>query len=75
MSAVNPNPTNLVATLNGGTLMLIWPQDNIGWQLQSNAVSLLVPSAWHDTTDTTTTNRVNIPVSSSTPNVFYRLRN
>ena len=73
------NPTNLVSSVGGGNLTLSWPADHIGWtlQTQTNARSIgLNPAtnAWFDVSGSTTTNQAIIPISSTVPTVFYRLK-
>ncbi|MEI9963182.1 MAG: autotransporter-associated beta strand repeat-containing protein [Limisphaerales bacterium] len=72
-AAVNPNPTNIVATFSNGTLTLQWPADHIGWLLQSNSVSLGDAGNWFTVPDSSSTNLINIPIDPNTPHVFYRL--
>lgn len=72
-SVVNPTPTNIVATINAGTLTLQWPADHTGWLLQSNSVDLGNAGDWFAVPGSSSTNLVNIPIDANTPHVFYRL--
>lgn len=76
---VNPNPTNIISSVSGGNLTLSWPSDHLGWtlQTQTNSRSVgLVPAtnAWFDVTGSTSVTNVVIPLNSTDPTVFYRLR-
>ena len=70
----NPNPTSIALSSIGGTnLLLSWPLDHTGWQLQSNSVGLTVTGAWTTVTGSTVTNQINIKPAANQTNVFYRL--
>jgi fibronectin-binding autotransporter adhesin len=71
--AVNLTPTNITFSVSGGVLDLSWPADHTGWTLQTNAVSLL-SSNWFPYPNSSTTNRVLIPINPSQGSVFFRLR-
>ena len=73
LQVVNPNPTNIVASVSGNNLNLSWPIDHTGWTLQSNAVSLVNTSAWHSVPGSATTNKIIIPISTVQTNVFFRM--
>ena len=72
---VNVAPTNLVASVSGGSLVLSWPLDQLGWhlQVQTNGLHTGSGASWVDLTNTesmdTFTNRLNLTNGS----VFYRL--
>jgi fibronectin-binding autotransporter adhesin len=72
--AVNPVPTNIVATVSGGNLNLSWPADRKGWSLQAqtNALSVGLKTNWV-TLGYESTNAVSIPINAANPAVFYRL--
>ena len=74
-SSVNLNPTNLVTTVSGNQLTLSWPADHIGWRLQAqtNAVGAGLGTNWVDVPNTSTINRVIIPINSTNGAVFYRM--
>jgi autotransporter-associated beta strand protein len=71
---VNINPTNIVSSTSGGVLTLSWPADHIGWrlQVQTNSLSVGITTNWFDLAGTSTTNSVNITISTN-GTVFYRL--
>jgi fibronectin-binding autotransporter adhesin len=71
----NPTPTNIVTSVVGNQLELSWPADRTGWQLQSNAVSVVNSGAWFEVPGSTTTNRVFITIDPTQINVFYRMFN
>jgi glucose/arabinose dehydrogenase/plastocyanin len=59
----------LTATLSGNALEISWPV--AGWRLQSQTNGLGMN--WSDVPDTTTTNRVVVPIDAVNTSVFYRL--
>jgi autotransporter-associated beta strand protein len=73
---VNPNSTNITATVSGSTLTLFWPQDHTGWtlQVQTNSLGLGLGTSWVDVPGSTGTNAVSIPVNAGHGAVFYRLK-
>jgi autotransporter-associated beta strand protein len=72
---VNPNPTNITASVSGGVLTLTWPPDHTGWRLQNqtNTLAKGLGTNWVDVAGATTTNQVSIPVSGTNGVVFYRM--
>jgi len=74
VSGVATNPTNISYTISGSNLTLTWPGTHLGWFAQSNAVSLTNPGDWHDVPGSQNATNLNITISPSQPNVFYRLR-
>jgi len=73
-SALAANPTNITATVSSGVLSLSWPQDHLGWLVQSNSVNLAVPADWYDISNTASGTSYNILLNPAGANVFYRLR-
>jgi hypothetical protein len=75
ISPVNPNPTNIMATVTNSTLYLTWPADHIGWQLQAqtNSVSKGIGANWANYNPSTGVNQVAIPINLTNGTVFYRL--
>jgi hypothetical protein len=55
--------------LSGNALEISWPV--AGWRLQSQTNGLGMN--WSDVPDTTTTNRVVVPIDAVNTSVFYRL--
>jgi hypothetical protein len=73
---VNPNPTNIVTSVIGGTnLMLTWPTDHKGWalQVQTNSVHVGLSTNWATVANSTFTNQVVVPINKANGVVFYRL--
>jgi hypothetical protein len=75
---VNPNPTNLVASLSGRVLTLSWPSDHTGWRLlvQTNSMgSGLNPAtnAWYTVSGSASTNSETITIDPAQGTVFYRM--
>ncbi|HWD91441.1 MAG TPA: autotransporter-associated beta strand repeat-containing protein [Verrucomicrobiae bacterium] len=75
-TTVNPNSTNITASVSGGTLTLSWPQDHTGWtlQAQTNAPGVGIGTAWSDVIGSASTNVVSLPISITNGSVFYRLK-
>jgi hypothetical protein len=73
---VNPNPTNIVASVSGGVLTLSWPSDYTGWtlQTQTNALSKGLGTNWTDVAGSAATNKVIVPVASTNGSVFFRMK-
>lgn len=69
------NAVSLAVQFAGGNLMLSWPQDHTGWQLQAqtNAAAVGLSTNWVNITGTTATNQMTLPINTSNDNVFYRL--
>jgi hypothetical protein len=72
--AVNPFPTNLVTSVTGDQLNLSWPADHLGWELQSNAVSVADSGAWYPVPGSTTTNQIILTIDPAETNVFFRMQ-
>jgi len=75
-SSIATNPTNLTATVSGGSLVVSWPADHLGWILQSQTNSLAtgLGTNWVDMAGSASVNSVTNPVVPTNPSVFYRLR-
>jgi fibronectin-binding autotransporter adhesin len=75
-TAINPNATNITATVTGGNLTLSWPSDHTGWtlQVQTNSLSVGLDTNWFDVPGSSTTNSVTVPVGSTNGVLFYRLK-
>jgi hypothetical protein len=79
VSGMNPNPTNITASVSGNVLTLFWPLDHTGWTLQCQTNVLgagLNPNAgaWTPVPGSTSVNTTNITIDPSQPTVFYRLK-
>ncbi|MGH7979248.1 MAG: LamG-like jellyroll fold domain-containing protein, partial [Limisphaerales bacterium] len=72
---INPNPTNIVFSLTTTNLMLSWPADHTGWQLQAqtNSLSVGIGTNWANVSGSTSTNKVVMPITLTNGCVFYRL--
>lgn len=71
VNGVNPNPGRLQASVTGNQLILSWPT-NLGWTLQTQ--TNVAATNWVNVANSTTTNRLVIPINSTNGNAFYRLR-
>jgi hypothetical protein len=72
-SCQDTTPTSIIATVSGNQLELQWPTTHLGWELQTNAVSIADPASWFTLPGSATTNRVFLIIDPSQPNVFYRM--
>lgn len=70
---VNPVPTNITWRVVGNALELSWPEDRIGWRLETNAVSVVATNQWFTWPGSAATNRVFITIDKGKANVFFRL--
>jgi autotransporter-associated beta strand protein len=66
------NPTNITFTVSNSTLQLSWPQDHLGWILQSSTD--LSSPVWLDLPGTDSLTSTNITISPDIPAEFFRLR-
>ena len=66
-------PTNVLYSVSGGKLTLSWPANYVGWDLQSNSVSVANAAMWFTVPGSAATNQVILPVDAARINVFYRL--
>ena len=73
---VNPNSTNITASVSGGTLTLSWPQDHTGWtlQAQTNSPGGGLGTNWFDVSGSVSTNIISIPIVPTNGPVFFRLK-
>jgi autotransporter-associated beta strand protein len=73
---INPNPTNITASVSGGNLALSWPADHTGWtmQVQTNAPHTGLGTNWIDVPNSSLTNALSVPINTGYGSVFYRLR-
>ena len=72
-------PTNLSYSVSGRTLNLRWPSNYVGWILQSqtNPLNLglrAASNAWFDLPGTAGVTATNLPLVTTNPSVFFRLR-
>jgi hypothetical protein len=75
IQTINPSPTNITWQLNGRNLVLSWPADQIGWQLQvqTNGMGTGLSTNWSNVSGSLTTNVWVVPIDEGSPAVFYRL--
>jgi hypothetical protein len=75
ISNINMNPTNILFSITNDSLVLNWPADHTGWQLQAqtNSLSVGINSDWSNVSGSTSTNRVVVPIHLTNGCVFYRL--
>jgi len=69
-------PTNITTSVSGGNLTLTWPANYTGWilQAQTNALSVGLGTNWVDVAGSAATNSVTLPIVSTNPAAFFRLR-
>ena len=75
IQTINPSPTNITWQLNGRNLVISWPADQIGWQLQvqTNGMGTGLSTNWSDVSGSLTTNVWVVPINEGSPAAFYRL--
>ena len=72
ISVAANTPPKITSTFNGSTLTLTWPSTYLGWQMQSNSVSL-TSTNWFLVPNSGNVVSLNITPSANRTNVFYRL--
>jgi hypothetical protein len=75
-NTISKIPTNIVAKVTGGNqLLLSWPSDHTGWQLQSqtNPVTIGLTANWFPVANSTITDQIAVPITLTNGCVFYRL--
>jgi len=74
--SIATNPTNLLATVSGNSLILNWPVDHTGWtlQVQTNPLSAGLGTNWIDVPGSAFVNAVTNTISPTNSSVFYRLK-
>ncbi len=75
-TAVNTNSPFLTNSVSGGRLTLSWPADHTGWtlQMQTNSLAKGLGTNWVDVPGSASTNKISIPITTTNPAVFYRLK-
>ncbi len=78
IQTINPNPTNLTASVSNNVLRLSWPADHTGWllQMQTNSLSVGLNASSNDWTTvpgSSAMDHTNIPINPAPSAVFYRL--
>ncbi len=72
-NSINLNPTNMTVSASAGNMTITWPGDHLGWQLQSNSISLTATSQWFSILGSTTVTQENMAIDRSKTNVFFRM--
>lgn len=76
ISAILLNPIlaspEITSNVIGNQLILSWPTNYVGWQLESNSISLMSTN-WFPVPGSGDTNRVRLAIQPGQSNVFYRL--
>jgi autotransporter-associated beta strand protein len=69
-------PTPISYSVSSGHLTINWPANYLGWILQSqtNGLKTGLGTNWVDVAGSAGVISTNIPISTATPTVFYRLR-
>jgi hypothetical protein len=65
--------TNLMFSMSAHQLTLSWPTNYTGWLLQSNSVNLASTNDWFTVPGSASTNRIQINLTPTQTNVFYRM--
>ena len=73
--STNPVPIVPIPEPTSGTVLLTWPADHIGWQLQAqtNTVGVGLTKNWYNYNPSTGTNQVAVSINLTNGTVFYRL--
>ena len=78
VSSVNTTPTNIVASLSGTNLTLLWPLDHTGWRLLAQTNNLATgisqnTNDWGTVSGSASTNMIIVPIDRTKKTGFYRL--
>jgi autotransporter-associated beta strand protein len=75
LSVVPTTPTNITFSVSGGSILLSWPANYIGWTLegQTNAPGIGITTNWFRIPNSSTVNQVSIPIGPANGTVFFRL--
>jgi len=77
LSTMAAYATNLTASVSsGGVLQVSWPTTHLGWilQAQTNALNTGLTTNWVDVAGSAAVTSTNLPISTTVPTAFYRLR-
>jgi hypothetical protein len=69
----NPYPTNITTRVIGNQLSLSWPASHLGWELQSNSVSLVSSASWFLVPGSTGVTNLVLTIHPGLTNIFYRM--
>ncbi len=69
-------PPSIACAVKGGELTLAWPEEYLGWflQTQTDASGVGNNPTWDDVPDSNLVTTTNLPVNSASAPVFFRLR-
>lgn len=78
-ASIPTTPTNLFWSVSNNILTLSWPSNYLGCvlQVQTNTLTMGLnnaSNAWFDLPGTAAVNSTNLPIATTNPAVFYRLR-
>ena len=73
VASVVTNTPTIGAAVNGSILSLAWPINFLGGNLQTNAVGLDTPAAWYNYPGSASLTNVNIPISKTLTNLYFRM--
>jgi len=75
VATVATTPPQLNVTPGGGQLQLDWPGTHTGWRLevQTNSLAMGLGTNWVTVAGSSATNQMFLPISPSSPSVFFRL--
>jgi autotransporter-associated beta strand protein len=76
MVQVGVNTPKISFSTSSGHISITWPAGYEGWvlQVQTNSLAVGLSTNWVDVTGTGGVTSTNIPVNTTTPTTFYRLR-
>ena len=68
-------PTNITVAITGSQIVLSWPADHTGWQLQAqtNGLAVGLDTNWSNVAGSGSTNQLTLPVNATDEAVFFRL--
>jgi len=72
VAPVNLNPSNMVFSVSSGRLNISWPANQLGWDLQTNAVNIAVAADWFSLPGSAAVTSTNIAIQTN-GSVFLRL--
>ncbi len=72
---VSMSPPQLGFGIGGGGILLNWPVDHTGWELQAqtNSAGVGLGGAWVTVAGSTATNQITLPLDPVDGSIFYRL--
>jgi cellulose 1,4-beta-cellobiosidase len=72
---VSTNSPQLNVVSGAGQIQLSWPEDHLGWRLetQTNSINAGLGNSWTTVQGSTGTNQVFVPIDAANGSVFFRL--